>query len=297
MTGAVTQYLGAALAVGTFATLGAVGVAWLRVSWSAVMLLAWRRPRLGPFDPVARRQLAVFGTALAVMNLSFYLAIERLPLGTAVAIEFSGPIAVAAFGGRSRRHLLAVALAATAVLLLVDVRWQASADGVAYALAAAAMWAGYIVWGQRVGGGGAAKGLDGLAIATTIGALAVAPLGVAGLWGLLPGGRGSSAITADGGRSWELSPALAVAVCAGVALCSNVVPYALDQVVLAKVAAARFALLSTLLPVTAALIGVVALGQRPTTTELAGIGLVAVALAIGSGRAPPKPIAPRPRRS
>jgi inner membrane transporter RhtA len=145
------------------------------------------------------------------------------------------------------------------------------------------MWAGYIVWGRRVGQGGAGRGLDGLAVASAIGALALAPLGVGALLGWLPGGGGSAAATADLGRSFEVSPLVAVAVCAVVALCSNVVPYALDQVVLARLAAARFALLSTLLPATATSVGVVALGQRPTPAELAGVGLVGLALAIGAG--------------
>ncbi|MEZ5262567.1 MAG: hypothetical protein R2755_12530 [Acidimicrobiales bacterium] len=149
MAGAVTQYLGAALAVHAFATLGAAAVAWLRVAWSAALLLAWRRPRRRAFDRSRLRTLAAFGTALAVMNLAFYLAIDRLPLGTAVAIEFSGPISVAALGSRRRRDLLAVVLAGAGVVLLADVQWQANALGVLFALGAAAMWAGYIVWGRR----------------------------------------------------------------------------------------------------------------------------------------------------
>ncbi len=292
MTGAVSQYVGAAMAVGVFATLGVLAVAWLRVSWSAIMLLAWRRPRLGRFDRAARRQLAIFGTTLAFMNLAFYLAIERLPLGTAVAIEFSGPIAVAALGGRGggggrggarRRQLLAVVLAVAAVMLLADLQWQASADGVTFALAAAVMWAGYIVWGRRVGGGGVSRGLDGLALATVFGALALAPLGLVGLVAALSGGGGKAQTNLAGAaRSLELAPAVAVLACAAVALCSNVVPYALDQVVLARLAAAPFALLSTLLPATAVLVGVVALGQRPTAAELLGITLVVAALAVGA---------------
>lgn len=295
MIGAVTQYLGAALAVGVFATLGVLAVAWLRVSWSALMLLGWRRPRLRRFDRAARRQLALFGTVLAVMNLAFYLAIERLPLGTAVAIEFSGPIAVAAWGGgrgrsRSRRQLLAVGLAAVAVVLLADVQWQASADGVAFALAAAAMWAGYIVWGRRVGGdAGAGRGLDGLALATGFGALALAPIGLMGLVLALSGDGGSSTPVVGATSSAALSPVVAVVACAAVALCSNVVPYALDQVVLARLPAARFALLSTLLPATAVLVGLVALGQRPTSAELVGIGLVVAALGVGATVRSPGP--------
>ena len=175
-------------------------------------------------DGRARVDLAVFGVALGAMNLCFYLAIARLPLGTAVAIEFSGPITVAALGSRRPRDLAAVGLAAAGVVLLADVQWAGNAAGVGFALASAALWAGYIVWGRRVGSFGAAAGLDGLALSTAAGALVVAPAGIAGLVSHGP---------ADG------SLVVAVAACAVVALCSNVVPYALDQVVLARVAAPR----------------------------------------------------------
>lgn len=284
MAGAVTQYLGAALAVHVFDTLGAAAVAWLRVAWSALLLLAWRRPRWGSFSPSRRRELATFGVALAAMNLAFYLAIDRLPLGTAVAIEFSGPIGVAALGSRSGRDLLAVGLAAVGVVLLADVQWQANAPGVLFALAAASMWAIYIVWGRRVGAGGAVAGLDGLAVATAIGALAVAPIGLGGLARSTAGvdGPGAAAVLA------------AVVLCAVVALCSNVVPYALDQVVLAHLPAAQFALLSSLLPVTALAVGVVALAQRPTAVELLGVGLVVAALLTRARNGAPTPIETEP---
>lgn len=267
MAGAVAQYVGAAIAVKLFDRLGSPGVAWLRVSFAALVLLAWRRPSWRRFDRAERLDLARFGLALGLMNLAFYLAIDRLPLGTAVAIEFSGPIVVAALGSRRRRDVAAVGLAALGVLLLADVQWEGNAVGVLFALAAAAMWAGYIVWGRRVGSSGAASGLDGLALSTAFGAVAVAPIGLGALAG---GGRFDSAF-------W-----LAVAACAAVAVCSNVVPYALDQLVLGRLPAAQFALLSTLLPVTATVVGAVALAQRPTTPELVGVGLVVAALSLRS---------------
>ncbi|MEZ5231206.1 MAG: EamA family transporter [Acidimicrobiales bacterium] len=286
MAGAVTQYLGAALAVHAFATLGAAAVAWLRVAWSAALLLAWRRPRRRAFDRSRLRTLAAFGTALAVMNLAFYLAIDRLPLGTAVAIEFSGPISVAALGSRRRRDLLAVVLAGAGVVLLADVQWQANALGVVFALGAAAMWAGYIVWGRRVGAGGAVAGLDGLAVATLVGAVVIAPVGIAGLAGL---------DRAADRPSPALGAALAaVALCVVVALCSNVVPYALDQVVLAHVPAAQFALLSSLLPVTALAVGAVVLAQTPTAVEVVGVGLVVAGLLSRSRTAPVPPVSGDP---
>jgi len=268
VAGAVTQYVGAALAVGLFDRLGSPAVAWLRVSWSALVLLAWRRPSWRGLSRRRRLEGLGFGAALGLMNLSFYLAIARLPLGTAVAIEFSGPVAVAALGSRRARDGLAVALAVVGVLCLADVQWAGNAAGVGFALAAATMWAGYIVLGRRVSVSGQADGLDGLARSTAFGALLVAPIGVGGLAAHGP---------------FDATAVLAVLACAAVALCSNVVPYALDQVVLSRIPAARFALLSTLLPVTAAVVGAVALGQWPSAVEAAGIAAVMAALAVRSG--------------
>jgi inner membrane transporter RhtA len=266
--GAVSQYVGASIAVKVFDRLDAVGVAWLRVASAAVLLLLWRRPRWRQWTAGRWRLVAAFGVALAAMNLCFYLAIRRLPLGTAVAIEFSGPIAVAALGVRRGRNVAALALAVVGVVLLADVRWEASPAGVGFALAAAALWAGYIVGGSRVGGlagpetadgRSGRSGLDGLAAASLVGALAIAPVGVPALGGVT---------------------VAVVAACAVVGLLSNVVPYALDQLVFPRLAPSHFALLSTLLPATAAVTGAVVLGQFPTAVEAVGIGLVIAAVAI-----------------
>jgi inner membrane transporter RhtA len=153
----------------------AAGVSWLRALSAAVALVAWRRPWRTRWT--ARRLLLVgaFGTALTSMNLAFYLAIDRLPLGTAVAIEFTGPIAVAALGSRTRRDLLALALAAAGVLLLADVHLSGSALGVAFALLAGALWAAYIVLGHRVASDTAIRPQDGLAAGMSLGTLVLAP--------------------------------------------------------------------------------------------------------------------------
>ena len=255
----ISMYCGAALAVHTFADLGAVGVAWWRVFGAAVMLLLIRRSwRLG----WTRRQVVLaglFGTVLAGMNTSFYLAIDRLPLGTTVAIEFLGPVAVAAIGSRSRRSWLSLVLAAGGVAVLADVQLEASSSGLLFALGAAALWAGYIVLGARVAS--EAKAIDGLAVGMLIGAAAIAPIGLPAALGVI-------------GAWWLLVPALATA------LLSNVIPYGIDQVVLRRISRARFALLMALLPVTAALVGLVALRQTPTWVEAAGIGLVVVGIAV-----------------
>jgi inner membrane transporter RhtA len=193
------------------------------------------------------------------MNLMYYLAIDRLPLGTATAIEFTGPVVVAAGSSRTVRSGASVALAAAGGVVLADVQWQASASGVVFALAAAAGWAGYILLGHRVAHVG--LGVGGLAVSMLVGAAVIAPFGAA---------SASAAL-----RSPEL-----VALCVVVGLLSNVVPYVLDQIVLRELSEGAFALLLALLPATAAVVGAVALQQRPTGAELVGILLVTVAVAV-----------------
>jgi inner membrane transporter RhtA len=255
IAGAVSQYLGAALAVVLFSHIPAAGVGWLRVASAAGVLAAWRRPwRRWP--PNKLGLAAAFGIALACMNISFYLALSRLPLGTTVAIEFVGPITVAALGSRTRRDVLALGLCALGVLAIADVQASGSLAGVLFAICAAALWAGYIILGHRVARQG--PGVDGLAIASVAGALIVAPF------------AGPFAVPAF--KSFEL-----IGASIAVGLLSSVIPYALDQLAMARLKRGRFALLLALLPTTAALVGVVLLGQVPHITELVGIACVVLA--------------------
>jgi inner membrane transporter RhtA len=264
---AVSQYAGAALAVLLFTAVPAAGVAWLRVVAAAGFLAVWRRPWRGWSREGAHRGdwrlVIAFGAALAGMNLAFYLAIERLPLGTVVAIEFLGPIVVAAGGTRTRRDLGALLLALCGVGLLLEVELGGNPGGVAFAFAAAGLWALYIVLGARVAAGG--RGIDGLATGMIAGAAVIAPVG------------GPAALPA-------LADAWLAAACLGVGLLSSVVPYALDQRILSRMGRARFALLLSLLPATAAVTGAVVLGQIPTLTEALGIALVVAAVAVRSDR-------------
>ncbi|HEX8157458.1 MAG TPA: EamA family transporter [Solirubrobacteraceae bacterium] len=260
---AISQYAGAAVAVLLFASVPAAGVAWLRVVASAAVLLAWRRPPRSTWSGARLRLVATFGIALALMNLCFYLAIARLPLGTAVAIEFCGPIFVAALGSRSRRDVLALALAVAGVLALTDVHLAGSPDGLALAGAAGVLWAGYIVLGHRLAADDGVRPQDGLAVGMAIGALALAPVLVV------------SAVPA------LVSPPL-LAACLLVGVASSVVPYALEQIVMRRLARARFALLLALLPATAAIVGAVVLGQVPGLVEAAGIALVVAAASLRS---------------
>lgn len=263
--GAVSQYVGAAVAVFLFAAANPPAVAWLRAAGAAVVLLAWRRPWRQLWT---RRGLAVaagFGTVTVGMNVAFFEAISRIPLGTAVAIEFIGPVAVATLGTRRPRDVLAVVLAAGGVALLAGVQAGADAVGVFFALTAAALWAGYILLGKRVADAG--SGLDSLSIGIAVAAvLLAAPL--------LAGQLNTEAHVLSDPRTWFLG--------LGVGVLSTAVPYALDQFVLTLIPRARFALLLALLPATAAGIGAIMLHQWPTATELAGIALVMTALVISA---------------
>lgn len=270
----IGQYVGAALAVGLFATIPAAGVGWARIAAAAVLLVAWRRPwRLA----WTRRDLGAavaFGVVLALMNVTFYLAIERLPLGTAVAIEFAGPVTVAALTGAGRRERVGVALAAVGVVLLAGVTLVDGPDaavGLGFILAAAACWGGYIVLGRRVALAG--DGVTRLALAMAAGAVVLAPL-------LAPLG-------VETFGSWETA-----GLVAGVALLSSVVPYAVEQVVLPRVSAATFAVLLALLPASAAVVGAVALQQLPGPADVAGLALVSAAIALTTRRTPPPPEPP-----
>jgi inner membrane transporter RhtA len=211
--------------------------------------------------------VGAFGLALALMNLCFYLAIDRLPLGTAVAIEFCGPIAVAALGSRTRRDAAALALGAAGVLALADVRVAASPGGFALAAAAGALWAAYIVLGHRLARDEAIRPQDALALGMAIGALGLAPVLV------------SSAVPA-------LSSPPLLAACLLVGVASSVVPYALEQIAMRRLPRARFALLLALLPATAAIVGAAVLGQVPRRVEAGGIALVVLAASLRSHAEP-----------
>jgi inner membrane transporter RhtA len=259
VTGACSMYLGASLAVHLFDEVAVASVAWLRVVGAALVLAIvvrpWRRRWSRSFLVAA----AAFGTATAVMNLCFYLAIDRLPLGTAVAIEFVGPVSVAAAATRTVRNAAALVLAVGGVALLSGIEADANLGGVLFALAAAACWAAYIVLGARVSR--FESGIDGLTVGLVIGAVVIAPIG-----------------------AWDAGPALTSPrlffLCVAVGVLSNAVPYGLDQLVLRRVDRGTFALLLALLPTTATIIGALVLRQVPDALEVVGIGLVVASLCV-----------------
>lgn len=278
----IFQYLGAALAVSLFAVMPAHTVAWLRVAFGGLALLAWRRPwRAG----LSRRDIGwsvVFGLCLVGMNLLFYEAIARIALGTAVSLEFLGPVILAAWGLRGARGRLAALLALVGVVSIgglgLDLRDGEQILGLFFALAAGAGWVGYMLLGKKVSLGGA--GVDSLAIGTVAGAIALTPVSLWGAGPLLGSGAaanvaGSAAFGLAGGVNWYL---LACAI--GMGLFSSAIPYALDQYAFARISAALFALLSALLPVTSLVIGIIFLQQIPTFGEVLGLVLVSVAVAL-----------------
>lgn len=258
----VSMYLGAALAVGLFDVLSPTIVAWLRISAGALVLLAIFRPRPRDFFGVAGRNAAIYGVATMAMNMTFYEAIARIPLGTAVAIEFLGPILIAAVGSRSGRDWLALFFAAAGVVVISGASWADSASGVLFALLAGAMWAAYIVTGSRIAGSGGSSGKS-MAVGFTWAAVAAIPLVVL-LWP----------------EDVAMAGTTLLLLALGLGFFSSVIPYSLDQVVMRMAGPAYFAVLQAILPVVAAVVGALALGQWLSLAEVAGIVLVVVAVVV-----------------
>ncbi|MUM17808.1 EamA family transporter [Mycobacterium sp. CBMA271] len=260
-------YIGAAAGVSLFRWLDPASVAWLRICGAAVVLLAIVRPGRSAWRGRALWWAGGFGVVTALMNMSFYLAIDRLPLGTAVAIEFLGPIAIAAIGSRSAREGFSVVAALIGVILIADVQLSAEPIGLAFALLAALFWAGYIVLGKRVALQG--NPADSLAVGFTVATIVTAPvlvLGLAGIHGDVP-----------------MAHILILGLLMGVL--SNVIPYGLDQVILRRAGRSYFAVLLALLPLTATAIGVLVMHQIPSTPEL--FGILAIVVAVASRRDSP----------
>jgi inner membrane transporter RhtA len=260
---------GAALAKTLFDDAGPGGTVFLRVAFAAVLLLVLWRPRVRGHE---RRDLwlaAAFGLSLAGMNLAFYGALDRIPLGVTVTFEFVGPLGVAVAASRRALDVLWVVLAAAGILLLSDFGGFGGLDavGVALALLAGAFWAAYIVLAARAGQ--AFPGGSGLALAMVVATVLLLPVGVA-----------------DGGESL-LEPEV-LGVGAAVAVLSSAIPYSLELEALRRLPAGVFGVLMSLEPAVAALAGYVVLDQALVARELLAIALVVVASA-GAARAAPVP--------
>lgn len=258
LVSAVFHYLGPSFAVLLFARLAPTGVAWLRIASAGLVFALWRRPWRVFFALPRRDQaiVATLGLVLAAMNALFYEAIARLPLATVGAIEFLGPIAVAAWGLRTRQNGLALVLAAAGVFVLTDVRIAGQGLGYVFAFANCGLFMAYILLGHRMsGGGGGVSGIDRLACAMLVATVAALPFGL----------RAAMPAFSD--------PAL-LAAAIGVGVSSSVIPYICDQLAMARLPRASFALLLSLLPASAAVIGVLVLRQVPTIPEVLGITLI-----------------------
>lgn len=257
----VSVQFGNALAGTTFAEVGALGAASLRLLFAAVILIVVLRPSVRGWTRRVWIGVIALGIGLAGMNSLIYLAIERVPIGVAVAVELIGPLAVAVAGTRRPRDLLWVALAAVGVgMLALDSQGAVAIAGIVLAAGAAAFWALYILASARLGAT-SARGVDGLAVAMVVAAVIVVPFGA---------GSATSAVVAD--------PML-LAVFAGIALMTSALPYALEFIALKTMPTRVFGVLSSLGPVVAALAGLIVLGQVLSFLQLAAIALVIAASA------------------
>lgn len=267
LVSALFHYLGPAFAVLLFAHVPVLGVAWLRIASAAVVFAVWRRPwrSVKEWSASERRTLLALGIVLGVMNACFYLAIARLPLGTVGAIEFLGPIALAALGARGWRNTLALVLAVIGVAALADVRLAGEPLGFVFAFANCAFLALYIVLGHRIAQASGSR-IDRLGMAMLVALLTASPIGLL-----------------DATSAFSRPELLLAGI--GVGVSSSVIPYVCDQLAMARVPRATFALLLALLPAFAALIGFVVLRQRPYPVEIAGIALIVAAVAIHKARA------------
>lgn len=256
----VSYQCGASLAKHLFPEVGAQGATAYRLGFSALFLLLWRRPWRRWGGRREWRMVCGYGLAMGAMNLVFYMSLRTIPLGIAVALEFTGPLALALTGSRRVLDFVWIALVMAGLALLLPLRGQLHAldpVGVMYALAAGAGWALYIVLGKRAG---AAWGADAVTLGTSIGALLVIPFGVA---------HAGTAL---------LSPTL-LPYALGVAVLSSALPYSLEMVALTRLPARTFSTLLSLEPAIAALAGAALLGEQLSVLQWLAIATIIVAAA------------------
>lgn len=255
---AIFHYLGPAFAVLLFARVSAPGVAWLRIVSAGLIFAAWRRPWRAFLRGGAesRRTILGLGVLLAVMNVCFYEAIARLPLGTVAAIEFVGPVCLAVAATRTMRNSAALVLATVGVLFLTDVRLAGEPIGFAFAFVNAVLFTLYIVFAHRLSRvDDDSTSIDRLGASMLIASVAITPIGFAGAWGAL------------------FDPAILLAGI-GIGITSSVIPYVLDQLAMERLPQATYALFVAILPATAVLIGIIVLRQIPILHDLVGVTLV-----------------------
>ncbi len=255
--------LGATLAKHLFPLVGAEGTTAYRLGLSAIILLLLRRPwRSSPSSSPHKdwRALWAYGLVLGAMNFVFYMSLRTIPLGIAVALEFTGPLALAVFHSRRPVDFVWTALVIAGLLLLLPLRGidkPLDPVGVMYALAAGVGWALYIVAGRKAG---AAYGGSAVALGTTIGALAVIPIGFA---------HAGTALLSPSLLPWAL----------GVAVLSSALPYTLEMIAMTRMSTRTFSVLLSLEPVLGALAGVVLLGEHLGALQWMAIAAIVIAAA------------------
>lgn len=255
----LSMNMGAAFAKTLFPIVGAYGIAALRIFLAAILLMLFRRPWRRPIPADVRWPLLIYGATLALMNLLIYQAFARIPLGIAMAIEVTGPLAIVLFGSRRPRDFLWLGAAVIGLLLLLPLRSDAALDplGVIFAVGAAACWALYILTGKRVSG--ALRG-DAVAWGMLAAAILVLPVGLTH--------AGASLFS-----PWVLMVGLAIA------LLSSALPYSLEMEAMRRLPAPVFGLLPSAAPAIGALAGFVVLGER--LTALQGVAIFCIIAASG----------------
>lgn len=261
---AIFHYLGPSFAVLLFANVPVHGVAWLRIVSAAIIFAIWRKPwqTFKNSNRSSQKLIIGLGGIFAIMNYSFYYAIDLLPLGTVAAIEFIGPILLALIGTRTSRNLLALAFATAGVYLLTDVRIEGELPGFIWAFTNAICFTVYIILAHRLAKSDPnTQPVDRLGASMVFAALMITPMGVEGA---LP----------------AFKSVILLAAGAGVGISSSVIPYVLDQLAMARLSRATYALFVALLPATAVIIGVVVLQQIPTPVEIIAVVLVIIGVLV-----------------
>lgn len=273
MGAVVSVQTGSAIATHIFTSVGPPGATLLRVGFGAIILLGLWRPRLGRHDRYAYRDAILFGLTTAAMNLTFYSAIDRIPLGIAVTLEFVGPLTLAVLGSRRPLDLLWVGFAACGVLLLTPIGGHSiDLGGLLLALMAGTFWALYILLSARVGR--SFTGGHGLAIALLAGTIALLPIGV---------------VTAGP----RLLDGHVLLIGLGVGLLSAVIPYSLEMEALRTIPTRLFGVLMSTEPAVGALVGLILLLQILNPRAVAAIVLI-MAASIGATRSSREPAVPPP---
>ena len=260
---AIFHYLGPSFAVLLFPAIGVLGVAWFRIASAALIFAPMTKPWITFYQANRKTKLLLIclGVCLAIMNTSFYLALDRLPMSLVAAMEFVGTIAVALYGLRTGRNVFALLLTVIGVFVLIDLKWVTDPLGLFWAALNALLFSAYIILGHKAAEGGASGGVERLGAAMMIAFIILMPIGF------------MQALEAFGTIKLVLAGI-------GVGICSSVIPYICDQLAMSRLPRSSFALLLALLPATATIIAAIVLAQIPTYQDIAGILLVMIGIAV-----------------